>query len=109
MEVWDGCGGMNMTFVFAKLGRRCQSSIHLRIVEMPDDKMVFNSEVLEAAETRAVSSAKRDTPGETNARSLTYTRNRRGPRMDPWGTPEMTGKGGDEHWSTTTDCVRPVK
>ena len=38
--------------------------------------------------------------------SLKKIINKRGPRMDPWGTPEVTGRG--EEWvvPTLTDCVR---
>jgi hypothetical protein len=33
-----------------------------------------------------------------------YIRNKRGPRTEPWGTPEKTGMELDVEPFTTTDC-----
>ena len=39
-----------------------------------------------ASSANIIGSNKQDAFG----RSLTHTRNRRGPRIDPWGTPQVT-------------------
>ena len=38
-----------------------------------------------------------------------YTKNIAGPRTDPWGTPDVTGRLSDSAPSTTTDCVLPLR
>ncbi|KAH3859817.1 hypothetical protein DPMN_102638 [Dreissena polymorpha] len=58
----------------------------------------------------AVSSAKRRTWDVTReGRSFMYRRKRRGPRTDPWGTPEVTGTWSDLVPSTTTDWDLPIR
>ena len=42
-------------------------------------------------------------------RGATYKLKRRGPRIDPWGTPKSTGRGLDVVFPMMTDCVRPLK
>ena len=37
-----------------------------------------------------------------DGKSLIYIRNRRGPKIDPCGTPEVTGKNSEEEFSITT-------
>ena len=39
------------------------------------------------------------------ARSLMKSRNYKGPRTEPWGTPDFTGNGSEDAPSTTTFCV----
>ena len=41
--------------------------------------------------------------------SLTYTRNKSGPRIDPWGTPQVTFWKGDKVPPISTGCLRFVK
>ena len=59
-----------------------------------------------------VSSAKLDTnDGEETFWSMSpiSTRNKMGPKTDPWGTPDFTGAGSDGTPSTSTVCFRFVK
>ena len=42
-------------------------------------------------------------------RGATYKLKRRGPRIDPWGTPKSTGRGLDVVFPMMIDCVRPLK
>ena len=61
---------------------------------------------------RVISSAKREIvlPGEIwSTTSLMKIKNNRGPKTDPCGTPEMTGKEGDWSPAMTTTCELHVK
>lgn len=40
---------------------------------------------------------------------LIYRRKQRGPRTEPWGTPEVTGTSDEQSLSTTTVCLRPIR
>ena len=61
------------------------------------------------ARRNVVSSAKSDVPGAAAGRSLTYKIKRRGPRMEPWGTPDSTVVSAEDVPCTVTYCVRPVR
>ena len=41
--------------------------------------------------------------------SLTYTRKIRGPKIDPCGTPQVTGRGGEVASPIFTTCSRQVR
>ena len=38
--------------------------------------------------------------------SFMYIKKSRGPKIDPWGTPHVMSKSGEETPSNTTDCLR---
>ena len=47
---------------------------------------------------------------ERDAKSLIYERNNRGPKTEPWGTPDLTGSQGEEAPPRTTrNCSLEVK
>ena len=58
-------------------------------------------------EERVASSAKKSNAQHVmdNGKSLIYTRNRTGPRTDPWGTPAEISFGSDSLAETCTCCV----
>ena len=45
----------------------------------------------------------------TVGRSLIYRRNSRGPKIEPWGMPEVTGRHSDVRPSSVTLCILLVK
>ena len=44
-----------------------------------------------------------------SGKSLIYIKKRMGPRTEPWGTPDVTGEGGDSSPTTTVCCRIPNK
>ena len=69
------------------------------------------SEGEDMRERQLVSSAKRNNLVKRllDGRSLMYIRNKRGPRMLPWGTPEITGREEEEQPEIETCCCLPSK
>ena len=50
-----------------------------------------------------------EVPGEiTECMSLINKTNSKGPKIDPWGTPDNTSDSIDKAWSTTTLCLLPL-
>ena len=90
-----GDGEMYIAAVLSTFSCNFQSCIQVITFPMLSC-MASCSRIGQALEqSRAVSSAKRLTPGAISGRSLIYRRNSSGPRIEPWGTPEVTGKGSD--------------
>ena len=65
----------------------------------------WRSSIFEVVEANEVSSAnKRAMLNRFWVISLTYTRNKRGPRTEPWGTPAFTCLPSEYDWATITLC-----
>ena len=91
-----------MASVLARLGFSFQVSIHVTVALTPDCMEAVRLSAELSEHIRAVSSAKRLTFGTRAGKSLTYSRNRSGPSMDPWGTLDTTSNGSDREVDTLT-------
>ena len=83
-----------MSIVEDLVGLICCSfaSHHLFNLSICKLQLVSRSEIVELADTKQVSSANRLVlQDKAFGRSLTYMRKRRGPRIEPWGTPMLIG------------------
>ena len=83
-----GDDDMYMASVLATFGRNFQVVIQLMMLLVPTCISRVSWAGEGAEQRRPVSSAKRLTPGVTEGRSFTYSKKSRGPRIEPWGTPE---------------------
>ena len=105
----DEIGGRNIISVLVRLGLSCHVCIQRRTLHIWADTRGTRAAEDEDADSRVVSSANNETPGYIQGKSFTCATNKRGPSMEPWGTPEDTGRGSELMERAETNCDRLLR
>ena len=110
----DGCCNLSffleniMDYVLEGLKVISQTLDQLDLARRSEFKMLADNSGVSTFTYRLVSSANRCMfPLTSDTMSLMYNMKSRGPRIEPWGTPDVTLAQGENEFDTTTLRFRP--